>query len=101
MIDSTAVIITIEFLALIFIIAGMTFWLDRKQGERLDRVDGEMQETRRDVRALNSKVDGLQSKVDRMQGTLDVLVFGERGVPPPVASERAETERRVEESVGD
>ena len=94
MIDSTAVIITIEFLALIFIIAGMIFWLDRKQSERLDKVDGEMQEIRRDVRALNSKVD-------RMQGTLDVLVFGERGVPPPVASERAETERRVEESVGD
>lgn len=94
MIDSTAVIITIEFLALIFIIAGMIFWLDRKQSERLDRMEGEMQETRRDVRALNSKVD-------RMQGTLDVLVFGERGVPPPVASERAETERRVEESVGD
>ena len=94
MIDSTAVIITIEFLALIVIMAGMIFWFDRKQSERLDRMDGEMQEMRRDMRTLGSKVD-------RMQGTLDVLVFGERGVPPPVASERAEAEGRVEETVGD
>ncbi len=41
------------------------------------------------------------SKVDRIQGSLDVLVFGERGVPPPVARERAEAEGRVEETVGD
>ena len=94
MVDSTAVIITIEFLALIFVIAGMIFWLDRKQSERLDRMDSEMQEMRRDIRLVSSKVD-------RMQGTLDVLVFGERGVPPPVASERAEAERQVEETVGD
>ncbi len=94
MIDSTAVIITIEFLALIVIMAGMIFWFDRKQSERLDRMDSEMQEMRRDMRSLGSKVD-------RMQGTLDVLVFGERGVPPPVASERAEAEGRVEETVGD
>ncbi len=94
MIDSAAVIITIEFLALIVIMAGMIFWFDRKQSERLDRMDSEMQKMRRDMRSLGSKVD-------RMQGTLDVLVFGERGVPPPVASERAEAEGRVEETVGD
>ena len=105
MIDSTAVIITIEFLALIFIMAGLIFWLDRKQSERLDRMDKrfeeEFREVKRDMRALNTKVDALSSKADRMQGTLDVLVFGDRGVPPPVASERAETARRLEESVGD
>ena len=53
------------------------------------------------MRGVDTKVDLLGSKVDRMQGTLDVLVFGERGVPPPVARERAEAEGRVEETVGD
>ena len=136
MIDSTAVIITVEFLAAIMIVAGLIFWLDRKQTERLDRMDKrledfqeDMRETRRDIRTLDAKVEVLDtkvdalsaevkvtntkvealdikanatnSKVDRMQGTLDVLVFGERGVPPPVARERAEAEGRVEETVGD
>lgn len=112
MFDSTAVIITIEFLATIVILAGLILWLDRKQTERLDRMDrridrlqDEMREgltdVRSEMRALDAKVDALGSKVDRMQGTLDVLVFGERGVPPPVARERAETEERVEETVGD
>ena len=123
MIDSTAIIITIEFLATIVILAGLIFWLDRKQTERLDRMDSridslqdemregltsvrsEMREgltsVRSEMRALDAKVDTLGSKVDRMQGTLDVLVFGERGVPPPVARERAEAEGRVEETVGD
>ena len=54
---------------------------------------GEMHEMRRDMQVLNSKID-------RAQGALDVLVFGERGVPPPVAQERAEMERQVEEAVG-
>ena len=123
MLDSTAVIITIEFLATIVILAGLIFWLDRKQTERLDRMDrridglqnemregltsvrSEMREgltsVRSEMRELDAKVDALGSKVDRMQGTLDVLVFGERGVPPPVARERAEAEERVEETVGD
>ena len=136
MIDSTAVIITVEFLAAIMIVAGLIFWLDRKQTERLDRMDKrledfqeDMREMRRDIRTLDAKVEVLDtkvdalsaevkvtntkvealdikanatnSKVDRMQGTLDVLVFGERGVPPPVARERAEAEGRVEEPVGD
>ena len=112
MIDSTAVIITIEFLVLIVVLAGMLFWFDKKQTERLDRMDkridglqdemrsgmrelrGEMREMQRDMQVLNSKVD-------RIQGSLDVLVFGDRGVPPPVARERAEAERRVEETIGD
>ena len=83
MIDSTAIIITIEFLATIVILAGLIFWLDRKQTERLDRMDrrldslqDEMREgltsVRSEMRALDAKVDALGSKVDRMQGTLDV-----------------------------
>ena len=140
MIDVTAVIITIELLATIVILAGLVLWLDRKQSERLDRMDKRMddlqeemregmREMRTDMRALDTKVEVLDtkvdtlsagikvtntkvealdikanatnSKVDRMQGTLDVLVFGERGVPPPVARERAEAEARVQETVGD
>ena len=123
MIDSTAVIITIEFLVLIVVLAGMLFWFDKKQTECLDRMDkridglqdemrsgltsvlSEMREgiaeVRSETRALDAKVDSLGSKVDRIQGSLDVLVFGDRGVPPPVARERAEAERRVEETIGD
>ena len=73
--------------------------------EGLTSVRSEMHEgltsVRSEMRELDAKVDALGSKVDRMQGTLDVLVFGERGVPPPVARERAEAEERVEETVGD
>ena len=101
MIDSTAVIITIEFLALIVIMAGMIFWFDRKQSERLDRMDRRIDDMQVDMREMQRDMRTINSKVDRMQGTLDVLVFGERGVPPPVASERAEAEGRVEETVGD
>ena len=62
--------------------------------ERVDKHDEQFEDLRREMKSLGSKVD-------RMQGTLDVLVFGERGVPPPVARERAEAEERVEETVGD
>ena len=76
-----------------------------KHDERFDELQtemrGELRDARDERRALDAKVDALGSKVDRMQGTLDVLVFGERGVPPPVARERAEAEGRVEETVGD
>ncbi len=41
------------------------------------------------------------SKADTVQGSPDVLVFGERGVPPPVARERSEVEARLQETVGD
>ncbi len=63
-------------------------------GERIDKHDEQFEH-------LQGEMKSLVSKVDRMQGTLDVLVFGERGVPPPVARERAEAEERVEETVGD
>ena len=76
-----------------------------KHDERFDELQsemrGELRDARDERRTLDAKVDALGSKVDRMQGTLDVLVFGERGVPPPVARERAEAEGRVEETVGD
>ena len=101
MLDSTAVIITIEFLATIVILAGLIFWLDRKQSERLDRLQDDLRQVQQDMRQTQRDTHAISSKVDRMQGTLDVLVFGERGVPPPVARERAEAEGRVEEAVGD
>ena len=106
-----AVVLMVGFVGMIFgfisvigTMVGLFIWLDRKHSARMDRIDkriddlreemhGEMQEIRRDMRVLNSKVD-------RAQGALDVLVFGERGVPPPVARERAETEMQVEEAVG-
>ena len=130
MIDSMGLIVTIEFLVLIVVVAGMIFWFDRKQNERLDRIQAEMREIqaemrdtrvemraemrdtrvemRAEMREMRAEMQGIQrdlqmvnSKVDRAQGALDVLVFGERGVPPPVASERAEMERRAEEAIGD
>ena len=65
-----------------------------KQDERMDRQDGRFDEMQRGI-------NGLGSKIDRAQGNLDVLVFGERGVPPPVLRERSELESPVEEAVGD
>ena len=61
---------------------------------RFDRVDSRFDEMQRDITVLGSKID-------RAQGNLDVLVFGERGVPPPVMHERAELESRTEEAVVD
>ena len=65
-----------------------------KQDERMDRQDGRFDEMQRGITVLGSKID-------RAQGNLDVLVFGERGVPPPVQRERSELESRAEEAVGD
>ena len=62
--------------------------------ERVDKHDEQFEDLRGEMKSLGSKVD-------RMQGSLDVLVFGERGVPPPVARERAESEAQVQETVGD
>ena len=56
--------------------------------ERLDAHDNEFNEIRRDINVLGSKMD-------RAQGNLDVLVFGERGVPPPVLQQRMEMERQA------
>ena len=61
---------------------------------RFDRQDGRFDEMQRDITVLGSKID-------RAQGNLDVLVFGERGVPPPVMHERAELESRAEEAIVD
>ena len=66
-----------------------------------EEMRGELNDVREGMRELRREMRVLNSKVDRAQGALDVLVFGERGVPPPVARERAETERQVEEPVGD
>ena len=57
-------------------------------------------ETRGEIRRLDRDIRVLSAKVDRAQGNLDVLVFGERGVPPPVEAERAEMENLAEEAVG-
>lgn len=65
-----------------------------KQDERMDRMDGRLDDMQQGINVLGSKID-------RAQGNLDVLVFGERGVPPPVLRERSELESRAEEAVGD
>ena len=115
------------FISVIGTMVGLFIWLDRKHSARMDRIDkriddlqeemrGELNDVREEMRGELHDVRGelrggmrelrremrvLNSKVDRAQGALDVLVFGERGVPPPVARERAETERQDEEPVGD
>ena len=100
------------FISVIGTMVGLFIWLDRKHSVRMDRIDkrisdlrgemrGEIGDVCGEMRALRREMRALNSKVDRVQGSLDVLVFGERGVPPPVARERAETERQVEEAVGD
>ena len=57
-------------------------------------------EMRGEIRRLDRDIRVVSAKVDRAQGNLDVLVFGERGVPPPVEAERAEMENLAEEAVG-
>ena len=127
MVDATAVIAIIGFIGVIGTVAGLIFWLDRKISAELRAIRGEMQEvrsetraemqemrseiraemqemrseTRTEIRRLDRDMRVLSAKVDRAQGSLDVIVFGERGVPPPVATERAEMESRAEEAVGD
>ena len=105
------------FISVIGTMVGLAIWLDRKHSARMDRIDkriddlqeevrGEvrdiredMREIRGDIREVQRNILALNSKVERAQGSLDVLVFGERGVPPPVAQERAEMQ--VEETLGD
>lgn len=98
----------IGFIGVIGTTAGLVIWLDRKQTARIDalredmrEMRDDMREMRDDMREMQRNIQVLSSKVDRAQGNLDVLVFGERGVPPPVARERAETERQAAETVGD
>ena len=118
MIDPTVVVVILGFIGLLFTI----LWSDRRhdrhlssieselalvrielagvrteqkaQGERLDRLEARSDEMRQSIRIVSSKVD-------RAQGNLDVLVFGDRGVPEPVARERAAIEGRTEEAVVD
>ena len=122
---NVAVVMVVGFVGMIFgfisvigTMAGLFIWLDRKHSARMDRIDkriddlqeemrgeiremrGEMREMRGEMHEMRRDMQVLNSKIDRAQGALDVLVFGERGVPPPVAQERAETERQVEEAVG-
>ncbi len=99
------------FISVIGTMVGLFVWLDRKHSARMDRIDkriddsqeelrGEFRDVRSEMRDIRRNIQALNSKVDRAQGALDVLVYGERGVPPPVARERAETEMQVEEAVG-
>ena len=64
------------------------------QDSRFDRQDSRFDEMQRGINVLGSKID-------RAQGNLDVLVFGERGVPPPVLHERSELESRAGEAIVD
>ena len=61
----------------------------------------DIREIQRNIQVLDSKVQALNSKIDRAQGSLDVMVFGDRGVPEPVARERAAIESMAEEPIGD
>ncbi len=129
MVDVTAVIVIIGFIGVIGTVAGLIFWMDRKFAAELRLIREDMREMREDMRGMQSEmredmremqsemredmremrteirrldrdIRVLGAKVDRAQGNLDVLVFGERGVPPSVEMERAELESRAEEAVG-
>ena len=114
MVDVTAVIAIVGFIGVIGTVAGLIFWLDRKIAAELRAIRAEMQEMRSEIRAemqemrtearaetqrLDRDIRVVSAKVDRAQGNLDVLVFGERGVPPSVEVERAELENLAEEAV--
>ena len=112
MVDATAVIMIIGFIGVISTTTGMIFWLDRKVAAELRLIREDMREMRSDMYAMQSEMRSelrrldrdirvLSAKVDRAQGNLDVLVFGERGVPQSVEVERAELENLAEEAVVD
>ena len=67
MTDSAAVIMTIEFLALMVIMAGMIFSLDRKQSELPDRMDGRIDDLREEMRdcarSLREGMQGMQRDI--------------------------------------
>ena len=104
MIDTTVVITIIGFLGVISTVSGLLFWFDaRNRAEMRDmraEIYAEMRDMRADMRNMQAQIHVLSSKVDRMQGNLDVLVFGERGVPVPVERERSQLESRAEEPIG-
>ncbi len=101
MVDVTAVIAIIGFIGVIGTVGGLTFWLDRKIAAELREIRADMRDMRTDIRRLDRDIRVVSAKVDRAQGNLDVLVFGERGVPQSVEVERAELENLAEEAVGD
>ena len=111
MIDTTVVITVIGFLGVISTTSGLLFWFDARNRAEMREMRAEMQteireirtdmrDMRADMRSMQAQIHVLSSKIDRAQGNLDVLVFGERGVPVPVEQERSQLESRAEEPVG-
>ena len=104
MIDTTVVITIIGFLGVISTVSGLLFWFDARNRAEMREIRAELQAELRDIRTdmrnMQAQIQVLSSKVDRMQGNLDVLVFGERGIPVPVERERSQLESRAEEPVG-
>ena len=107
-IDTTVVITIIGFLGVISTVSGLLFWFDARNRAEMREIRADMRDIRTDMRDMRTEMRHMQaqiqvlsSKIDRAQGNLDVLVFGERGVPVPVERERSQLESRAEEPVGD
>ena len=77
--------------------------VELRQEMRTDKAElrADNAELRQEMRDLQTGMRALNSKVDRMQGNLDIIVFGSQQVPPPITETRRETEREVEEALGD
>ncbi|MDE2686364.1 MAG: hypothetical protein OXI16_02535 [Chloroflexota bacterium] len=101
MIDTTVVITIIGFLGVISTVSGLLFWFDARNRAEMREIRTDMRDMRTEMRHMQAQIQVLSSKIDRAQGNLDVLVFGERGVPVPVERERSQLESRAEEPVGD
>ena len=113
--ESNIAVAALEILIIVGTIAGLIFFLDRKQSARMDRLekrldaqgrefraalDAQGKELRAALDARGRDISALNAKVDRAQTTLDILVFGNPVVPPPVARSRAQSESE-EAAVGD
>lgn len=80
MIDATAVIIILGFIATIGTMAGMIFWLDRKQSARMDRIEKRfdaqderqramengLAEVKADLKAQRERLDRQDERFDRI-----------------------------------
>lgn len=99
MIDTTVVITIIGFLGVISTVSGLLFWFGARNRAEIREIRADMRDMRSDMRNMQTQIQVLSSKIDRAQGNLDVLVFGERGVPVPVERERSQLESRAEEPV--
>lgn len=118
MIDATFIAVIVGFVGLLFTV----LWSERRHDRRLSAIEGELSAVRIHLAEVGSEmkahgerlerldnqsgemqqsIRSVSSKVDRAQGNLDVLVFGDRGVPEPVARERAAIEGRSEEAIAD